>query len=80
MCSFDEMSAEWAGKFKIVYSNTLDHAYNSSKAAKEWCRVLASGGYMSLGFSGESVRTTSANPLGDLGFGEIKSFFPGELQ
>ena len=50
ICSFDEMPAEWAGKFKIVYSNTLDHAPNPLKAAKEWYRVLASGGHMILGF------------------------------
>lgn len=79
ICSFDEMPAEWAGKFKIVYSNTLDHAHNPLKAAKEWYRVLASGGHMILGFPGEPVKTTSANPSGDLGFEEIKSFFPGEL-
>ncbi len=79
ICSFDEMPKEREGKFNIVYSNTLDHAYAPEIAAKEWYRVLAPGGYMVLGFPGEPVKVTTANPSGDLTFQQIKSFFPGKL-
>ncbi|TBR17894.1 methyltransferase domain-containing protein [bacterium] len=77
--SFDELPKEWDHKFKIVYSNTLDHAYDPHKAAKEWYRVLAVGGYLVIGFPGQEVKTTSLNPCGNVTLEEIMSLFPGEL-
>lgn len=77
--SFDEMPIEWEGKFKIIYANTLDHAQNPHKTAEEWNRVLAPGGYIILGWPGETVDPGLINPTGNISFEDIVKLFPGEI-
>jgi len=77
--SFDEMPAEWGQKFKIVFSNCLDHALDPYRVAKEWFRVLAPGGHIILSFVGESTEPTLMDPVGKITLDDIKSLLPGEL-
>lgn len=77
--SFDEMPKEWEGRFSIVYSNTLDHAFDPYKTAKEWYRVLAPGGYMILGFPDEERDVSAIDHVGNIYLDDLRSLFPGEL-
>jgi SAM-dependent methyltransferase len=77
--SFDELPPEWTGIFQIVYSNSLDHAQDPYRAAKEWYRVLADGGYLILGSPGEKIAPSHVGVVGNIGLRDIMNLFPGEL-
>ena len=79
ICSFDELPQEWEKKFKIIYSNTLDHAYDPYLAAKEWYRVLSPGGYIILGYAEEEREASLLDPVGNVTLEDLRSLFPGEL-
>lgn len=77
--SFDDLPKEWEGKFQIVYSNSLDHAQDPYRTAKEWFRVLAPDGYFILGSPGEKINPSKLDPVGNIGLNDIMELFPGEL-
>jgi len=39
---------EWDGKADIVYSNSLDHAYDPAQALRAWARSVREGGVILL--------------------------------
>jgi len=45
---FHEVRPEWDGKADLVYSNSLDHAYDPAKALRAWARSVRSGGVIVL--------------------------------
>jgi len=45
---FHEFRAEWDRKADIVYSNSLDHAYDPAKALQAWARSVKDGGVILL--------------------------------
>ncbi|HEX4240753.1 MAG TPA: hypothetical protein VHZ53_05030 [Steroidobacteraceae bacterium] len=45
---FHERRAEWAGRADVVYSNSLDHAYDPSKALNAWADCVRDGGVIVL--------------------------------
>ena len=36
---FNNLPEEWSNKFELIYSNSLDHAYDVQATLKEWARV-----------------------------------------
>src|SRR5690606_18672862 len=76
--SFDEMPPEWAGKFKIIYSNSFDQSQSPYKTAAEWKRVLAPGAFGIFGFSPDTPPTES-DPVGRLTYSDFVDLFKGEL-
>ena len=77
--SFDDLPKEWEGAFQIVYTNSLDHALDPYRAAREWFRVLAPGGYFILGSPGEKINPSTIDVVGNIGLTDIQELFPGEL-
>lgn len=45
---FHETRDEWLGKADIVYSNSLDHAYDPAKAIRAWASAVRDGGVIVL--------------------------------
>lgn len=41
---FHEVRAEWDQRAALVYSNSLDHAYDPAKALRAWARSVQDGG------------------------------------
>ena len=50
-CDFNFLPKEWGGKFDLVYSNSIDHAFNIKQTIKEWRRITKKGGYLMIMFS-----------------------------
>lgn len=74
--SFDAMPAEWAGRFRLLYSNALDHAYDPEATAREWRRVAAPGAWLALSIH-EGAEPTETDPIGDITHADIEAWFPG---
>jgi hypothetical protein len=68
--SFDEMPAEWSGRFRVIYSNSFDHSQDPERTVAEWKRVAAPGAYVILAFS-ETHKETYHDPVGGIGFAEM---------
>jgi len=45
---FHETRDEWIGKADIIYSNSLDHAYDPAKALRAWANSVRDGGVIVL--------------------------------
>jgi SAM-dependent methyltransferase len=45
---FHEPRVEWARKADLVYSNSLDHAYDPAKALRAWAEAVRDGGVIVL--------------------------------
>lgn len=67
---FNNLPAEWEDKFDLVFSNSIDHAYDPVKTFKEWTRVTKPGGHLLLEFS-----TTPENNI-EHSFADIHRFKP----
>lgn len=48
---FNHLPLAWADKFDLVFSNSIDHAFNPKQTIQEWYRVSKKGGYLFLEFS-----------------------------
>jgi hypothetical protein len=44
-------SKGWEDRFDVIYSNSLDHAYDVQDTLKGWHKALVPGGYLILGLS-----------------------------
>jgi len=51
---FHEVRSEWDAKSDIVYSNSLDHAYDPAKALRAWARSVRDGGVILLDKASDS--------------------------
>jgi SAM-dependent methyltransferase len=51
---FHEPPREWDGSVDIVYSNSLDHAYDPQKALSAWARSVRDGGWIVLDKASDS--------------------------
>jgi hypothetical protein len=49
--SFDELPAEWAGEFDLLFSNSFDHSMDPARTVAEWKRVAAPGAYVIVAFA-----------------------------
>jgi SAM-dependent methyltransferase len=45
---FSELPEDWQEKFDLLYSNSLDHAFDIDKTINEWHRVTKVGGHLLL--------------------------------
>jgi hypothetical protein len=76
--SFDELPAEWEGKYRILFSNSFDHSMDPEKTVREWKRVAAPGAYVIIGFTPQ-VTPTSHDPLGGLTFDVMLNLWQAPL-
>lgn len=76
--SFDEMPADWAQKFGVLYSNSFDQSQDPYRTAFEWKRVLRPGGYLIFCFAEES-NPTFTDPVGDIRLKDVIDLFGGRL-
>lgn len=77
--SFDAMPAEWAGRFGLLYSNALDHAYDPVETAREWRRVAKPGAWLAL--SVDSAKApTETDPIGEIQIEDIRPWFGGQCE
>lgn len=76
--SFDEMPKEWAGRFGIVYANTLDHAQDPQKCANEWKRIVRPGGYLVLCYT-RTRPPSFTDPVGGMQLSDMLGLFGGEM-
>ena len=72
--SYDQLPAEWSGRFKVIYSNSIDHSQDPEKTVAEWKRVAAPGAYVILAFT-PGQKVTSHDPFGGFGFEEMKNLW-----
>lgn len=55
---FNQLPKSWQDKFELVFSNSIDHAYDPNETFYEWERVTKPGGHLLIEFS-----TTPANNI-----------------
>ena len=48
---FTKFPKDWNFKWDLIYSNSIDHSYDSTSTFKEWIRVLKAGGILMLGMN-----------------------------
>ena len=48
---FNNLPDNWENKFDLVFSNSLDHAFDPKETLKEWTRVTKPGGFIMLELS-----------------------------
>ena len=51
---FHDLRPEWEGKVDVVYSNSLDHAYDPEKALRAWSQTVKDGGVIVLDKASDS--------------------------
>jgi hypothetical protein len=49
---FNKLPKDWENKFGMVYSNSLDHAFDVKQTIDEWYRVTKANGFIVLTLSG----------------------------
>ncbi len=49
--SFDELPADWTGRFDLLFTNSFDHSMDPARTVAEWKRVAAPGAYAIVAFS-----------------------------
>ena len=76
--SFDEMPAEWTGRFDLVYSNSFDQSQDPVRTALEWRRITRPGGHLIVCFS-KHQRPTATDPVGGLRVTDLLELFGGAL-
>ena len=47
---FNNMPEEWANKWDIIFSNSIDHTVSATETFREWLRVTKPGGLLVIGF------------------------------
>lgn len=72
--SFDELPEEWAGRFNLLYSNSLDHSQEPRKTFAEWRRVAAPGAYVILGFT-EGNMVSDHDPFGGIDYTTLQELW-----
>lgn len=60
---FNNLPSDWNEKWDIIYSNSIDHAYDGDKTLLEWHRVLKIGGILILGISSINILNEGQNSL-----------------
>lgn len=48
---FNNLPEDWEDKFDLVFSNSIDHAFEPEVTLREWWRVTKAGGYLLVEFS-----------------------------
>jgi len=48
---FTKFPKDWTRKWDLIYSNSIDHSYDSTSTFKEWIRVLKPNGILMLGMN-----------------------------
>lgn len=48
---FNKLPDDWDNKFDLVFSNSIDHAFNPTETLQEWYRVTRDDGYLLIEFS-----------------------------
>lgn len=76
--SFDEMPAEWVGRFAVGFSNAFDQSQNPERTATEWKRVIKPRGFLIFCFSHDKEPTLT-DLVGGLCLTDIESLFGGRL-
>lgn len=74
--SFDAMPPEWAGRFALLYSNALDHAWEPDQTAQEWRRDAAPGAWLALTLAVGNV-PTETDPIADIRDADLRDWFGG---
>lgn len=69
---FNKLPQDWENKFDLIFSNSIDHAFNPTKTFKEWMRVTKPGGHLLIEFS-----TTEPNNIEhSFTISDVKKFAP----
>ena len=58
---FTELPPEWKSSWDIVYSNSLDHSFDSTATFEKWLHIVKPGGVLALGM--DYGETTSASDI-----------------
>jgi SAM-dependent methyltransferase len=73
VASFDELPADWSGKFDLIFSNSFDHSQDPKRTIREWRRLAAPGAYLLIAFPPENT-PTETDPLGDLSLQKMREY------
>jgi hypothetical protein len=76
--SFDDLPAEWARRFDVVYSNSFDQSHDPDRTAEAWAHVVAPTGYLIFCFT-RGVEPTPSDRVGGLTVADVLGLFGGEL-
>ena len=56
---FTALPPEWESSWDIVYSNSLDHSYDSTATFERWLSIVKPGGVLALGMDYSDVTSAS---------------------
>jgi hypothetical protein len=76
--SFDELPADWTGRFGLVFSNSFDQSQDPHRTATEWRRVVRPGGYLIVCFD-PTAQPNAHDPVGQISLADLQALFGGEL-
>jgi hypothetical protein len=76
--SFDDMPAEWGGRFGVIFSNSFDQSQDPQRTAREWRRVVRPGGYVIVCFD-PTAPPNAHDPVGQISLSDLQGLFGGEL-
>lgn len=67
---FNKLPKKWENKFDLLYSNSIDHAFDIKKTLGGWWRVVKGGGYLVLNMSACDV----------VSFSDLYAFVEGDYK
>ena len=70
---FHEIKKDWIRKFNFIYSNSLDHSYNPTKALLNWLKCLKKNGIMIIEHTKRHEESTKYDPFGT-NFSELRVY------
>ena len=71
---FNHLPKDWANKFDLLYSNSIDHAFDVKQTIREWVRVTKSKGYLCLRFATRTI--VDHSNVYNFEKADIKGLFP----
>jgi hypothetical protein len=76
--SFDDLPADFDGRFEVLYSNSFDQSLDPVKTARAWVSAVRDGGFIVLHYV-EGDAPTYTDPTGGLTSSELSQLFPGQV-
>lgn len=80
-CDFNNNPEDWENKFDVVYSNSIDHAYDVEKTLEEWIRITSKGGILVIQFGNLGGGTSESDlySFSEHGVNDLISKFSGRV-
>ncbi len=73
---YARLPESWTGKFRLVYSNSLDHAFDLAETVAEWERILRPGGLLVLQTPDDSMDANEHTTIVGISSDDLRAVLP----